>query len=400
MQSKKNRVYIAFILIASIIYLSWGVLTPRYFVPVGAHDGLLLRSFGTVVPVIGLILYWLFGDRARPRTLCELTFFNFLCNYSYILHINHYHQIYVIGSFIIQTGANSIIDRERPLILYNLLNLLLALFIFIDPAHEVNPYFYLTAVGTIAIVMCVVNILRIGAQRHMLALEERLALEENKRIIFEGLAHEINNPLTILQSFKERIQKIASKESHEDLEETLEFIIKDKSDSLGLAVDRIKNVISDLHKTACGNLIINKEEIDVAAVTKELISSYAYYDDNDEEEKKQFDLHIETPLTLYYDRSSLLRILHEVLRNARDFARTKVSVTIYSNRILIANDGPAIPKDLEAKIFEPFFTTKDIGRGKGLGLSLAKGLSIQHSSTITLEKNQDHNVCFEIRFSA
>lgn len=393
MRSKKDQVYITFVITASIVYLTWGVLTPRHFVPAGAHDGFLLRSFGTIVPAIGLILYWLLGDKAKPRALCELTFFNFLCNYSYILHINHYHQIYVIGSFIIQTGANSIIDRERPLILYNLLNLLLALLIFVDPAHEVNPYFYLTAVATIAIVMCTVNILRIGAQRHLLTLEEKLALEENKRIIFEGLAHEINNPLTVLQSFKERIQKIATKESNEELVKTLDLIIKDKSDSLGSAVNRIKTVISDLHKTACGNLIINKEQINVTDMMRGLIASYA-----NEQKDLQFVFRVETPLTLTYDRSSLLRILHEILRNARDFAHSKVSVTVYSNRILIANDGPAIPKHLESKIFEPFFTTKDIGRGKGLGLSIAKGLSIQHSSTISLEQNQDQNVCFEIRF--
>jgi PAS domain S-box-containing protein len=36
----------------------------------------------------------------------------------------------------------------------------------------------------------------------------------------------------------------------------------------------------------------------------------------------------------------------------------------------IADDGPGIPKEIQARIFEPFFTTKDVGEGAGLGLDV------------------------------
>ncbi len=391
--SQKTSAYIVFVFLSSLIYLGWGTLTPTYFVEGGARDGLLIRSWGVIVPFISLLYYWLKGGKADARAMCELTFFGYLINYAYILHINNYHQTYILGSFIIQTGANSIIDRERPLVIYNIFNLLLAPLILIVPAPLVNPYFYLTAVGTIAFLMCVMNIIKINVQRKMLTLEEQLSVEENKRIIVEGLAHEINNPLMILQTLRNRLLRIQRRSDPDEMRQIFETIISEKSDSLARAITRIDSVISDLHRTACGNLIISKEDVDVSEVLLEILAQY------DKQERLKFNLDIASQLILSYDKKSLQKILRELLQNANDFARSKVNIIIHPNRITITNDGPAIPKHLEHKIFEPFFTTKDIGHGKGLGLAISKGLSIQHSSTITLGQNLDGQVSFELNFA-
>lgn len=37
----------------------------------------------------------------------------------------------------------------------------------------------------------------------------------------------------------------------------------------------------------------------------------------------------------------------------------------------VADSGPGVPEEIQARLFEPFFTTKGVGAGKGLGLDIA-----------------------------
>lgn len=45
--------------------------------------------------------------------------------------------------------------------------------------------------------------------------------------------------------------------------------------------------------------------------------------------------------------------------------------------VIVTDNGPGIPLDIQERVFEPFFTTKDIGKGSGLGLSQIFGFAKQ-----------------------
>ncbi|MBN1676312.1 MAG: response regulator [Kiritimatiellae bacterium] len=63
----------------------------------------------------------------------------------------------------------------------------------------------------------------------------------------------------------------------------------------------------------------------------------------------------------------------------------------------VADDGPGIPKDIQAKIFDPFFTTKKPGKGTGLGLSISYDIARKHGGELCLESEPGKGTCFVLK---
>jgi CheY-like chemotaxis protein len=62
----------------------------------------------------------------------------------------------------------------------------------------------------------------------------------------------------------------------------------------------------------------------------------------------------------------------------------------------INDDGPGVPADVQPKVFDPFFTTKDIGKGTGLGLTVAYAIVQEHGGRIHLESHPGLGASFFI----
>ena len=60
----------------------------------------------------------------------------------------------------------------------------------------------------------------------------------------------------------------------------------------------------------------------------------------------------------------------------------------------INDDGPGVPDDVQAKIFDPFFTTKDVGKGTGLGLTVAYAIVQEHGGRIRVESAPGRGASF------
>ena len=59
----------------------------------------------------------------------------------------------------------------------------------------------------------------------------------------------------------------------------------------------------------------------------------------------------------------------------------------------IGDNGPGMPKEVQARVFEPFYTTKDVGKGTGLGLDISRRIIVErHGGEITIQSRPGETV--------
>lgn len=92
----------------------------------------------------------------------------------------------------------------------------------------------------------------------------------------------------------------------------------------------------------------------------------------------------------------IVQVLMNLLNNSLDamdgierkFIKIRVEDTGKKIKIWVQDSGPGISNEVIEKMMNPFFTTKEMGKGTGLGLSISKGIIENHKGEFYFDKTQ------------
>lgn len=185
-----------------------------------------------------------------------------------------------------------------------------------------------------------------------------------------GVAHELNNPLTIVKGCSDLIERlIGEKGSKQKLQKL--------TSEINTHIDRMAKIIKHLRSFSTTTPFTELYEINVNLPIKKAID---FYQSTLHHEKINVLLKLADNLSILGNEQEIESAIHILILNSRHAlekvaAHTKreikISTYIKHQNVLIefSDNGSGIDPKVIDRIFDPFFTTKEVGKGTGLGLS-------------------------------
>jgi PAS domain S-box-containing protein len=205
-----------------------------------------------------------------------------------------------------------------------------------------------------------------------------------------GVAHEINNPLTIIvgraADLRRRVQK-----GNVSLEVQLEAIDKISNTAL-----RIADIVKSLKSLARQDRGAGFQATPFARIATELsdLSSERFkaHSVRLEIQPPPDGMMAEVNPTLV--SQAILNLANNALDAVADFKDRWVQIDFSDDTdsvyISVTDSGSGIPIKIRSRIFDPFFTTKAPNKGTGLGLSLAMSIAAHHDGALRLDTLHAH----------
>jgi len=211
-----------------------------------------------------------------------------------------------------------------------------------------------------------------------------------------GVAHEINNPLAIINEKAGLMNDLLDFSENFDNRDRFTALT---SDIIG-SVERCRVITHRLLGFA-KRIDIKIEPLNINEIIREVagfIEKEAMY--------KKIDIWLDLPEPLNLiasDRGQIQQVLLNLLTNAVAAVAENGIVTVATVNtgdegieFIVGDNGEGIPKAVIKKIFDPFFTTKN-EKGTGLGLSITYGIVKKLCGSIHVESDEETGTKFKVR---
>jgi signal transduction histidine kinase len=208
-----------------------------------------------------------------------------------------------------------------------------------------------------------------------------------------GLAHELNNPLTAVLGFAQRLQRVPDTETRESAAAVVRAgrrmqAIVDKLVQADRAPVTVERTLVDLNSQVKEALLLFEQQLESQGIAVRL------------------ELQEDLPPVLG-NADHLEGVVQNLVTNARDAleevdGQRSKRITISTSqsgqwvKLILADNGRGMSAEVAERAFDPFFTTKAVGKGAGLGLYVSHKIIDQYDGSMTLRSRPDRGTVVEV----
>ena len=212
-----------------------------------------------------------------------------------------------------------------------------------------------------------------------------------------GIAHEINNPLAIINESAGWLKLILNKKEMAEMPRKQDF--ENALNKIEKGIDRARRITHQFLGFA------KKDDSVFAEVDLEELVEEAVHLVKREATNKVIQIVREIDpdtRTIWSDAYQFRQVLINLLTNAIHATDAGGQITIILEaagdkvKLTVRDNGRGIPKENIKKIFEPFFSTKPPGEGTGLGLFVTRGIVEKLCGTIEVESRLGDGTSFYV----
>ncbi len=203
-----------------------------------------------------------------------------------------------------------------------------------------------------------------------------------------GIAHEINNPLTVIQAKVSQLLRYYKDPTRlKDLGQGLEQILY-TSERINRTIQGVREFVHQEENITINHFSLKTLVDDVLAFCGQRFKNHGI----------NLRLYGFDHIMIRAHKIQIEQVLLNLLNNSFDAIEflpekwIELSATESDTGVIITikDSGHGIPREIAEKMMDPFFTTKKNGKGTGLGLVLAKGIIEKHGGKFSYINDAAH----------